>query len=154
DQIADRRLQPGLLEGGEHQIALPFAVARLAPMLDGAAAADAEMRTEGCDALGARRQDAQQVPAVRMAGYALRFAGLAGQRVGNEGGPGGCVDHAVAAMGEAVDDETFGHGHGLGAVTRLTRRFTCRPTWPRQAPEDSRAGSASGSAGSAKPHRR
>jgi hypothetical protein len=79
-------------------------------MLDRAAAANPEMRAERLDALRARDVDAQQMTAVRKAWNAFNLDGLAGQRIGNEHRPGWCLGYAVTAMGEAVDDEPFGHG--------------------------------------------
>ena len=42
-------------------------------MLHGAPAADAEMRADRCDAIGARLVDAQEVATVRMAGNLFDF---------------------------------------------------------------------------------
>ena len=85
-------------------------------MLDRAAAADAEMRTKRLDALGARRLDAQQMPAVRMAGHALGLDRLARQRIGHEHRPVRRFGDAVAAVGQAVDEQPFGHRAGYGAL--------------------------------------
>ena len=77
-------------------------------MLDRAAAANAEMRTERLDALRARGLDPQEMAAIRMAGDALDLDGLARQRVGHEHRACRRVRHAVAAVGEAIDGEPFG----------------------------------------------
>ena len=108
DQFVDRRIEAGLRERVDDQAALPFAIAGRGPMLDRAAAANAEMRAERLDALRARGLDPQQMAAIRMAGDALDLDGLARQRVGHEQRPRRRVRHAVAAVGEAVDGEPFG----------------------------------------------
>ena len=53
------------------------------PMLDGAAAADAEMRTERRDALRAGAFDLDQPPAVGMTRHVLDLDGFAAERVGH-----------------------------------------------------------------------
>ena len=54
DQVVDRRVEPGLRERVDDEIALPGAVALAAPVLQRAAAADAEMRADRRDPLRAR----------------------------------------------------------------------------------------------------
>ena len=105
---SDRRIEPGLRQRVDDQAALPFPIAGRGPVLDRAAAADAEMRTERLDALRACGLDAQQMAAIRLAGNALDLDGLAGQRVGHEQRPRRRVRHAIAAVGEAIDGEPFG----------------------------------------------
>jgi len=53
DEFADRRVEARLPQRFDHQVALPCAVMRLVPMLHGAAAAHAKMRTDRRDARGA-----------------------------------------------------------------------------------------------------
>ena len=50
DEIADRRVEPGLAQRLDDEIALPRAIGRALPMLHRAAAADAEMRADRRDA--------------------------------------------------------------------------------------------------------
>ena len=62
----------------DHEVALPGAIALGVPVLDGAAAADAEMRTERRDPLRACAFDLEQAPAVgMMAGDRRDLDGLA-----------------------------------------------------------------------------
>ena len=62
----DLAVDAGLRQRIDHDAALPGAIGVRLPMLDGAAAADAEMRTERLDALGAGDIDPRQLPAVGM----------------------------------------------------------------------------------------
>ena len=89
DEVVDRRIDAGLRQRVDHERALPVAVTRRRPMLHGAAAAGAEMRTDRRDALGARVLDPHQMAAVGMAGPGVDLDGLAGQRVGHEDRPAG-----------------------------------------------------------------
>ena len=57
DEIADRRVDAGLAQRRHDEIALPDAVRSARPVLQGAAAADAEMRADRRNALRARRLD-------------------------------------------------------------------------------------------------
>ena len=81
----------GLRQRRDDEIAFPGAIGRLRPMLDGAAAADAEMRTERRDALG--RAASSTRSRCRRSGWpGTRFGldRLARQRVGNKDvGPSG-----------------------------------------------------------------
>ena len=79
-------------------------------MLQSAAAADAEMRTDRRDALYARLFDIEEMAPVGMAGDRLDFHRLARQRAWNVDRPTvtlGPIGHAVAAMAEPVDDKTL-----------------------------------------------
>jgi len=64
DQPGDRGVDAGLAQRCNDEIALPRPIIFAAPMLDGAAAADAEMRTDRRDAFGARRLDGEKLPPV------------------------------------------------------------------------------------------
>ena len=83
DQLGDRRVEPGLAQRLDDEIALPGAIAGGVPVLHGAAAAHAEMRANRRDALRARRVDVQKPPPVGMAGDVLDLDRFAGQRAGN-----------------------------------------------------------------------
>ena len=109
DQLADRRVDPGLLQGLDHEAALPGAIGTVGPMLGRAAAADAEMRADRRDALGARLEHRKQVTPVRMARDRLGLHPLTRQRVGHEHRPGWAGCDAVAAVTETGDGELFGH---------------------------------------------
>ena len=113
--------RPACCKRVDDEAAFPVAIAVRRPMLDRAAAADAEMRAERLDALGARGLDPQQMAAIRMAGDALDLDGLAGQRIGHEERARRRVGHAVAAVGEAIDDEPFGHDVGRALQAGVAR---------------------------------
>ncbi len=68
DDGVDGRVEPRIAQRRNHEVAFPGAIARGAPMLDRAAAADAEMRTDRRDPLGTGHVDPHQMPAVRVAG--------------------------------------------------------------------------------------
>ena len=100
----------GMRQRIDHDLAFPRAIGFGCQVLDGAAAADAEMLAERRDPLRAGVLDARQMPAVGMTGHRFDFDRLAAQRVRHEHGlPAGKGD-AVAAMADMIDDETFNHG--------------------------------------------
>jgi hypothetical protein len=66
DQRRDLAVDPGLRQRLDHDVALPGAIGSAVPVLDRAAAADAEMRAERRDALGACAFDADQLAAIGM----------------------------------------------------------------------------------------
>ena len=109
DQIGNRRLDVGLAQRLDCETAFPCAVSAGLPMLHGAAAADAEMRTDRGDALQARRFDAEQMPAVGVTRHALDFDRLARQRPGDEDRAVGAIGYAVAAMADPVDHKMLNH---------------------------------------------
>ena len=78
-------------------------------MLQGAAAADAEMRADRRDARGARRLDGEKLPPVGMTGNGLDLDGLAGQCAGHVDRFVRPVGDAVAAMANVVDDQPLNH---------------------------------------------
>ena len=74
-------------------------------MLDRAAAADGEVRAEGCDALGARLEHAQRACGGPEWPEAASTSTVSpGQRVGNEDLDAPAIGDAVAAMADMVDD--------------------------------------------------
>ncbi len=74
EQLADRRLDMAMAQGGLDKPALPVAVGAMAPMLQGAAAAAAEMGAGGGDAIDAGLQHLQQPPALALDSRAHCFA--------------------------------------------------------------------------------
>ena len=95
--------RPACAQRFDDELALPGAVGGERPVLHGAAAADAEMRADRSDALGARRVDVQEVAAIGMARRRRRPrpsrpAGRRARRLGRRR-----VGDAVAAMAERVD---------------------------------------------------
>ncbi len=109
DQLGDRRLDAGLAQRLDDEAAFPGAVRRGRPMLQGAAAAGAEMWADRRDALGARLFDIEKVPSVGMTGPRLDFDGFAGQRAGNVDRAVGTVGNSVAAMAERRDGQVLNH---------------------------------------------
>ena len=79
-------------------------------MLDGAAAAGAEISAERIDPLRTGLFDACQRAAVGMTGDGVGLDGFAAQRVRHEQALAAGKADAVAAMADMVDDEAFNHG--------------------------------------------
>ena len=96
-----------------HEIALPGAVGVGVPMLDRAAAANAEMRTERRDPLHACGLDLEQSAAVGMlAGNRCDFDRFAAQRIRHVDIAAACDGDAVAVVADMVDDEVLALSHG------------------------------------------
>jgi hypothetical protein len=110
NRIVNRGIESSLLQGRAHERALPGAVLIPIPVLQGATATHAEMRTDRRDAFGARAFDAQQLTAIRMTGPSFNLNGLARQCVGHVDRSRLAADHTVAAMAEVRDDQAFNHG--------------------------------------------
>ena len=124
DQGRHVAFDPGVCQRGDHDLALPGAIAFRVPVLDGAAAADAEMRAERRDTFGACAFDLDQAPAVGMAGHRRDLDGLATERVGHiDAHPGGGGD-AIAAMADMIDDDflVLSHGAHRGRIRHCRRR--------------------------------
>src|SRR5438270_799593 len=68
DQPIDRRLEAGLRQRLDYRGAFPFSIALGAPVLQRAAAAGTEMRTDRFDARKARGIEPDEAPAIRMTG--------------------------------------------------------------------------------------
>ena len=109
DKLGDRRLDAGLVQRLDDEAALPGAVGSARPMLQGAAAADAEMRADRRDALGARLFDGEELPAVRMAGPILDFDAFARQRARHIDRTVGAGRDAVAALADRIDFQMLNH---------------------------------------------
>ena len=109
DEVVHLGRDARLGEGGDDEVALPGAIALKSPVLDRAAAAHAEMRTDRRDAVGARGLDPQQPAAVGMAVPALHLDGLARQRIGHVDRSVRLVGDAVAAPAELRDGEPLSH---------------------------------------------
>src|SRR5262245_3612195 len=80
DNVLDRSIDAGPRQCFDDESALPVAVTRRIPVLDRAAAADAEMRTDRRNALRARDIDANEPATIRMARPNVDLGGLARQR--------------------------------------------------------------------------
>jgi len=109
DEIIDGSFNVGLRQCLSRQIALPGAVARQRPMLQGASTADAEMRADRHNAIGACNPDGEQAAAIQMPLPFLHFNGFAGQRIRHVNRAGNCVSNAVAVDAETRDCEALGH---------------------------------------------
>src|SRR5712691_11864274 len=109
DEVADRSVQPRLRQRLDHEAALPRAIARKAPMLDGAAAAGAEMRADRRNAFGTWQFHRQQTPPVRMTRHRLDLDGFAGQGVRHIDGGIASFGYSVAAMAHAGDGQPLSH---------------------------------------------
>ena len=100
-----------LRKRGDNEVAFPGAVTLGLPVLNRAAAADAEMRAKRFDTLRARLFDPHQLPPVRMlTRRGGDFDRLAAERVGNkEASPVG-ERNAIAEMADMIDEEALNHG--------------------------------------------
>ena len=113
DQGRHVAIDSRLRQHRHHELALPGAIGRGVPMLDRAAAADAEMRTERRDPLHACGLDLEQSPAVGMvAGNGCDFDRFAAQRIRHVDVAAACDGDAVAVMADMVDDEALAVSHG------------------------------------------
>ncbi len=121
DEIVHRRRDPRLRERGDDEVAFPRAVAVPFPVLHGAAAAHAEMRTDRDDALAARGLHPQQAPAVGMAAPILDLDRLARQRIGDVDRAVRRIDDAIAALAEMRNGEAFDHDAPRRATMRNSR---------------------------------
>ena len=109
DEIADRRIKAGLAQRLDHDPSLPRAIGRALPMLQRAAAADAEMRTDRCDALRVRFFNCEEMPPVGLPGHRLNFDGFAGKRARNIDRSISTRGHAIAAMADVIDRQMLSH---------------------------------------------
>ena len=100
----------GMRQGIDHDLAFPGAIGLRFPMLNGAAAATAEILAKRRDPLRAGALDAGQMPAVGLIGHRFDLDGLAAERIGHEQGLAIGEGDAVAAMADMVDDEALSHG--------------------------------------------
>ena len=87
----------------DHDAAFPGLVVTGVPMLDGAAAADAEMRAERFDPLWACALDPDQAAPVGMTGNVGHLDALATKRVRHIDIAAAGMQHAVAAMADMID---------------------------------------------------
>ena len=111
DQGRHLAIQLRLSQGLHHDVPLPVAIAIFLPVLDRAAAADAEMPAERRDPLSAGALDREQAPAVGVtAGYGTNLDGLAFKRVRHIDVCAVDQRDAVAEMTDVIDDEMFNHG--------------------------------------------
>ena len=106
----DLTFDAGMRQGIDHDLAFPGAIGFRLPVLNGAAAATAEIFAERLDPFGAGALDAGQLPAVGVIGHRFGLDGLAAKRIGHEQGLAVGKGDAVAAMADMIDDEAFNHG--------------------------------------------
>jgi len=110
DQRRDLAFDTGMTQRIDHDLAFPRPIGLRLPVLDGAAAAGAEISAERIDPVRARVLDAHQRPAIGMIGDGFDLDGFSRQRVRHEQALAAGKADAVAAMTDMVDDETFSHG--------------------------------------------
>jgi len=114
NEIGDRRVNAGLSERRDNEIALPRALGCGLPMLQGAAAAGTEMRADRGNACETGFVDVEEEPPVRMTGPVFDFSKLARQRARhvNRAICTICrtIGHAVAALADAIDPKMLDHG--------------------------------------------
>src|SRR5262249_12632094 len=110
DQAVNRRVESGPRQRLDDEITCPFAIMHCRPVLQRAAAAGAEMRTDRRDAVWARDLDADEVTAVGMAGPGVDRGGFARQRIGHIDRPDWRLGDAVAALAETRNLQMFNHG--------------------------------------------
>ena len=92
-------------------------------MLDGAAATDAEMRTERLDPFRACDIHREQLAAVgMMAQDVIDLDCLAAERVGHIDRFSGIEADAVAAMPDVIDPDALNHGGPRGRIRYCRRR--------------------------------
>ena len=110
DQLADLAGDAGMGQRVDHQLPLPRPIDVLPPVLDGAAAAGAEMRAERRDPLRARRDDMGEHSAVGMVSRRRQHLhGLAAERIGHVDAAAVGERDAVAEVADMIDDEAFNH---------------------------------------------
>ncbi|MGY3460633.1 hypothetical protein ACVWW5_006083 [Bradyrhizobium sp. LM3.4] len=123
DQWRHLAVDAGLRQRLDHDAALPDLIRFSRPMLDRAAATDAEMRTERCDALRACDIHRQQHAAVRMvAGDAADLDGLAAERVGYIDRITRSPRDAVATMADVINLHALNHVARPGRIRYCRRR--------------------------------
>ena len=110
DQVVDRAGDASLRQRLNHQSALPGPVGLGPPVLDGAAATNAEMRTEWRYPRRAGALDPQQAAAVWMSRHGGGFDHLAGQRIRHVERLARRAGHAVAEMTDVIDGQALSHG--------------------------------------------
>jgi hypothetical protein len=105
-------IDSGLRQHRDHEFALPGAIRLGVPVLDRAAAADAEMRAEWRDPRRACGLDLDQSPAVGMvAGNRRDLDRFAAERVRHIDVVRASDCDAVAIIPDMIDDEAFGVSH-------------------------------------------
>jgi hypothetical protein len=78
-------------------------------MLQGAAAANAEIWANRSDTLGARLVDIEKMPPVRVAGNAFDLDRLARQRIGHVDRAGWAIRDPIAATAQTIDHKSLNH---------------------------------------------
>ena len=122
DQVPDRGIEAGQPHRFHNQVALPCPIMVDVPVLDGTAAAYAEVWANRSDPFGIRNVDAQKMPPVRMTGYGFDLDRLARQRTGHIDRAGWIVGDTVAAMAEPRDREPLNQAPPRRRIRRCRRR--------------------------------
>ena len=122
DDFGDRKVQSGLPQSLDHEIAFPRAVLNRFPVLHGAAAAYAEMRTDRRNAFRTRPFDVKQPAAIGMAGNCFDLDRFAGQCARNVDRTCGAVGNTVAAMADPGDHKLLNHASPRSGTRDCRRR--------------------------------
>jgi hypothetical protein len=111
DQRKDLTVDLRLREPRRDEIAFPGTIRFSLPVLDGTAAADAEVLAEGFDPFGAWLLDPDQLPPVRMmTGHNCNVDHFATKRIGHKDASSLDKRDAIAEMADMIDGEAFNHG--------------------------------------------
>jgi hypothetical protein len=112
DEVIDRALDIGMSQDIDDDLSFPRAIGFWLPMLNGAAATRAEIRTKRFDPLGTGTIDAHKLPAIGVARQYTGFDGLAAERVRYKYSLAFDERDTIAAMADVIDGEEFSHaGH-------------------------------------------
>src|SRR5205823_179768 len=101
--------------------AFPLAIGLASPMLDGTAAANAEMRAECCDPVGTRRFHSKQASAIGMASEPFDCNAFPGKCVRYEHRLTVEQRHPVATITDVIDCEQVNHGGRPGRIRDCRR---------------------------------
>ena len=130
NQLSHFAIELRLSQRLDHDVALPGAIGRLAPMLNRTPPADAEMRAERRDALGACHLDREQSSAIGMAMQLGNFNRLAAQRIRHINRPAVSNSDAVAEMTDMIDQKMLNHGARRERILRCRHRLRSRTGTP------------------------
>ncbi len=121
DEIVHLAVDARLRQRIDYDLTLPGAIGVRSPVLNGAAAAASEMRTERRDAFRVRCLHAKKPRTIRMASDRLGVDDFAAERVRHEHRLFVKVRDAVAAMPDVIDGQAFSHGAHPGKIQYCRR---------------------------------
>ena len=109
DNLVHGAIEARLAQRVDHQLALPGPVSLRSPVLDRAAAATAEMRTERSDPVRALTRDTDQAAAIGTSGVWFDGHFFARERIGNKDGLPIDEGDAIPAMADIIDLKVLSH---------------------------------------------